>query len=560
MAVFKCKICGGNLELVNGSNIVECPYCSTMQTVPTLDDKLIRLYNRANQYRLNGEFDKAYSAYEAIVSEKNDEAEAFWGMVLSEFGVEYVEDPETGKRIPTCNRTLIKPISANENYKAVLSLADVESKALYEDEAEMIDSLQKKILNASAKEEPCDVFICYKETDSEGNRTEDSVLAQQIYDELTGKGYRVFFSRISLEDKLGRDYEPCIYAALTSAKVMLVVTTDTEHCNSVWVKNEWKRYIGFMKTDREKTLIPVYKDMSPYALPDEFSKLQAQDMSKIGALQDLVRGVEKLVGKRASTESALSDDEKKLLSAFEKSQNLKKSLVKILISGAIGVVLVAVLGLTAAIATDGISELILFRGVYNRNIRNFDFILIIGAMASWYVATFVSFAFFRQKTIRYIQYSLSILFALFSVWLVSAGLWSYTPTAVIWLGYAAVGISALVSSIVYALKEKKIPFVIAFLAAVLILLMTFEGSVPKRSNERDRDAQQIIIVNEYINIRREPSISSQKIGVVNEGEIYTVLSSESRNGSKWIKIRTGLGTEGYIVSAVDGVKYCKELS
>ena len=137
------------------------------------------------------------------------------------------------------------------------------------------------------------------------------MLAQEIYDNLTSKGYRVFFSRITLEDKLGKNYEPCIYAALTSAKVMLVVTTDSDNCNAVWVKNEWKRYIDFMKTDKYKTLIPVYKNMSPYALPDEFAKLQAQDMSKLGAFQDLVRGVEKLIGKdNADSKSGLSDKEK----------------------------------------------------------------------------------------------------------------------------------------------------------------------------------------------------------------------------------------------------------
>ncbi len=46
------------------------------------------------------------------------------------------------------------------------------------------------------------VSICYKETDDCGERTEDSVLAQDIYDALTGKGRNVFFSRISLEDRL----------------------------------------------------------------------------------------------------------------------------------------------------------------------------------------------------------------------------------------------------------------------------------------------------------------------------------------------------------------------
>ena len=71
MAIFKCKMCGGELELQKGVNIAECPYCGTKQTVPYLDDdKKLRLYNRANQYRLDSEFDKAYSAYETIISEK----------------------------------------------------------------------------------------------------------------------------------------------------------------------------------------------------------------------------------------------------------------------------------------------------------------------------------------------------------------------------------------------------------------------------------------------------------------------------------------------------------
>ena len=36
--------------------------------------------------------------------------------------------------------------------------------------------------------------------------------------------------------------------------------------------------------------------MDPYNLPEEFSNLQAQDMSKLGFMQDLIRGVKKIVG------------------------------------------------------------------------------------------------------------------------------------------------------------------------------------------------------------------------------------------------------------------------
>lgn len=41
-------------------------------------------------------------------------------------------------------------------------------------------------------------------------------------------------------------------------------------------------------------LIPAYRDMDPYDLPEEFSHLQAQDMSKLGFMQDLIRGIKKL--------------------------------------------------------------------------------------------------------------------------------------------------------------------------------------------------------------------------------------------------------------------------
>lgn len=328
-AIIRCKMCGGDLALVEGSSIATCEFCGTQQTVPLIgDDKKARLFNRANQYRMDSEFDKAYSTYESIVNDEPENAEAYWGMLLSEYGVEYVDDPKTGKKIPTCHRTLVRSVTSSSNYKSACKYADAESRIMYEDDAAVLDSLQKRVLNASAKEEPYDVFICYKETNDKGERTEDSVLAHDIYDALTARGMRVFFSRISLEDKLGQDYEPCIFAALNSAKVMLMVTTDSDHCNAVWVKNEWKRYLDFMKNDPAKTLIPVYKGISPYALPDEFAKLQAQDMGKLGAIQDLVRGVEKLAGKNQKAAAAgMTKEEKSYVASLEKGQKRTRALL-----------------------------------------------------------------------------------------------------------------------------------------------------------------------------------------------------------------------------------------
>ena len=295
MSIFKCKMCGGTLEIQSNESVAVCEYCGTKQTIPRLDtDKRANLYDRANHFRRNNEFDKASVLYEQILSEDGKDAEAYWSLVLCRYGIEYVEDPATHKRVPTVNRAQFTSIYADADYRAALEYADGYQKSVYEEEAKAIDEIQKGILAISQKEEPFDVFICYKETDNNGRRTPDSVLANDLYHQLTQEGFKVFFSRITLEDKLGSAYEPYIFAALNSAKAMVVLGTKPEYFEAVWVKNEWSRFLALTK-DGKKTLIPAYKDMDPYHLPPEFANLQAQDMSKLGFMQDLIRGIKKIV-------------------------------------------------------------------------------------------------------------------------------------------------------------------------------------------------------------------------------------------------------------------------
>ncbi len=302
----KCKICGGDLGAID-SDIAVCQYCGTKQILPKMtSERKANLYDRANHYRSQNEFDKAFGIYEQIVAEDATDAEVYWDLVLCRYGVEYVEDPTTKKRIPTVNRTQYQSIFEDVNYKAALEHASAEQKEIIEADAALIDRIQRDILDLSGKEQPYDIFICYKETDNAGRRTPDSVIAQDMYSELTKEGYRVFFSRITLEDKLGTAYEPYIFAALNSSKVMIAVGTKAEYFNAVWVKNEWSRYLGLINAGEKKILIPAYKDMDPYDLPEEFSHLQAQDMGKLGFMQDLVRGINKIIKPASDNTTASS--------------------------------------------------------------------------------------------------------------------------------------------------------------------------------------------------------------------------------------------------------------
>ena len=307
MAVFKCKMCGGTIECSVGDTVGVCDSCGIKQTLPILlnDERRANFYNRANQFRRNNEFDKAESIYEQLLNDNDKDPEVYWSLVLCRYGIEYVEDPGTHKRVPTVNRMQYTSVLNDEDYKLAIKYSDTLQRGIYEDEAVAINEIQKGILAISRDEEPFDIFICYKETDSNGRRTPDSVLANDIYYQLTGEGYRVFFSRISLENVLGAAYEPYIFAALNSAKVMIVLGTRVEYFNAVWVKNEWSRYLSLVKQSKgTKTLIPAYRDLDPYDLPEEFSHLQALDMSRIGFIQDLLHGVKKIIGRKESNDQA----------------------------------------------------------------------------------------------------------------------------------------------------------------------------------------------------------------------------------------------------------------
>ena len=305
MAIIKCKMCGGDLRIEEGATVCECEYCGTRQTVPSADnEKKLTLFGRAGRLLRSCEFDKAAGVFETIIADFPQEAEAYWGLVLCKYGIEYVDDPATGKKIPTCHRSSFESVLDDSNFEQACENTDAVARRVYRDEARAIEALREQILAVSGREEPYDLFISYKETDDNGERTLDSVIAQDIYKALTDEGYRVFFSRISLEDKLGTEYEPYIFAALNSAKVMLAVGTDYENYDSVWVKNEWSRFLKLIAKGEKKTLIPVFKNMDAYDMPKEFAKLAAQDMGKVGAMQDLVRGVEKILGKKKAEPTA----------------------------------------------------------------------------------------------------------------------------------------------------------------------------------------------------------------------------------------------------------------
>ena len=120
MAAFKCKMCGGDLQLEAGLSVCECEYCGTKQTVPNGDsEKKMTLFGRAGRLLRGCEFDKAAGVFETIVADYPYEAEAYWGLVLCHYGIEYVDDPATGKKVPTCHRSSFDSVLDDDDFEPV---------------------------------------------------------------------------------------------------------------------------------------------------------------------------------------------------------------------------------------------------------------------------------------------------------------------------------------------------------------------------------------------------------------------------------------------------------
>ena len=121
-----------------------------------------------------------------------------------------------------------------------------------------------------------EVFISYKCSDEDGNKTKDYEIAKELYDTLVSLGYSAFFSSNSLE-KLGSSrYKADIDVALDTAKVMIVVLSRAEYATSHWVQYEWDSfYNDYLSGVRsEANLFTLTQGVNVHDLPRTLRNVQ----------------------------------------------------------------------------------------------------------------------------------------------------------------------------------------------------------------------------------------------------------------------------------------------
>lgn len=281
-----CHLCNGEL-IPYGIGKLKCKFCDTIYEEEVINgEEGILLVDAYKQLR-DGETDEAYKSFIDIIDRSPKCYEAFFGVALANHGIVYVDDSrgDNRKRVPTCYNTTLTPFREDSYYQKAIETAPPEIREKYEKDAAEIDRIREHWVQMAAKEKPYDIFISFKDTDDvTKKRTEDSVQAQEIYTWLTDQGYRVFYSRTSLADKISENYEPYIYNALQTAKVMIVYGQKAEYFNAYWVRNEWRRW--WKRIDggdkHPQSLVVAYENMNAYDIPKTLLRggMMALDASK----------------------------------------------------------------------------------------------------------------------------------------------------------------------------------------------------------------------------------------------------------------------------------------
>lgn len=295
MGALKCKMCGSNLEIEDSSTVCKCEKCGTSQTVPDIeDDKELKLFERAGRLRFNCDFDKAAGIYNTITDSYPEEAEGYWGLILCKYGIEYA-DNASGKKVPVCHRISYDNVMDDEDFELVMENSDSESRAIFREEAKIIEENRKKYIQIAESEQPYDIYISYRAKDDNGDKTAVSEIAGHLYNKLTSAGYRVFLSEAALKGKKRSECEPYIYSALNSANVMLALGTSYDDYNDVWVKNEWNRYLEIAEKNKNKCLIPCYKDVDEYDIPKEFAGLKVCQLGNDDTFNNIMAEIANVV-------------------------------------------------------------------------------------------------------------------------------------------------------------------------------------------------------------------------------------------------------------------------
>lgn len=302
MTVERCKNCGATLDVTKAvGGVITCEFCHSVNILPKSVDAQALSFIKMGEHDLDTrKFADAYEAFNKAAQLDPKEPEAYFGMALATYKIQYIKDFEKNRLQPICYEVSDKKFTDDMNYMKAFMNATNEQRAEYIRKADDINKIRDEFYSIKSRGLEYDCFICVKVSDDNAilpdgtkARTKDYKIADDLYVYLRQKGFSPFFSEREIQNRTGADYEAMILYALCSSECMLVVCGDERYLETPWVKNEYTRFSAMVDDEqKESDAITIVFDGKPIErLPGRKGKIQGIDMRGIdpyGKVADFV--------------------------------------------------------------------------------------------------------------------------------------------------------------------------------------------------------------------------------------------------------------------------------
>lgn len=282
MAAFVCRFCGAPLE-TGGMPVCECGSCNRLQSVPLLDSTEKReLMARAEQLRGERRFDKAMQLFERMISLSPQDADLYWALALSKFGVLFSYDGG----VSLC-RTQAHSFLADSDYIRAVGFAEGRQRVFMEQTAAQIDKKRREIAGLSAGAEYDAILCC---------RSGEVQRVSGLYRRLVSEKINVFFAEVTLDGKPKSEWEPYIFGALNSAGVLIAALSGGDFDEDAALADLCGRFLSGDMAGR--AVIPVLYGITPGELPAELARFQAVSADSLGFEMDVAASIRALLSGR----------------------------------------------------------------------------------------------------------------------------------------------------------------------------------------------------------------------------------------------------------------------
>lgn len=282
--ILRCLQCGSNKLTKNPEGTYTCDSCGTKTDFDKFDESDQLKIDQALSLRQTAKFDEARVLYDQLkfgLPKDQHAPEVHFGLFACDYKVLFELDNRTGNRVPIFYSSSERTVFDNPNLNLALAQARDLSFKKYQEYYELASKVEAARMTYQQIVKyvtPFDIFICFKKTDLDGiSDTKDYSAAMTLYQYLVShfSQFKVFFSEKSLAEIPLTEYEPNIYYALHTSKILIVISSKRDYLESQWVKNEWSRFLAINKAN---AIIPVYlKGSNVNIFPSEILKNNAYE-------------------------------------------------------------------------------------------------------------------------------------------------------------------------------------------------------------------------------------------------------------------------------------------